>query len=332
MLSAGGKKPFFCKITFRAEISHSSSQVNMKSLPLTPADERPWASLLAITSGKSHRELPQQLANPHPTTAVSWGTWDGDTLVASFTACLIHLNCPQQSENPRIALAQAPVIHPRYDRQALYETVTQPVIESLRRQDVQAIFQVDHRPLWASLRQTPPGYQFLGRLYPYWGWLNERPTAVSLRLTTRCPAELTPIPPHTQITFMLDIEDVRERYCRVEEAYQFALWQEGAALKGLVVYKVTKHAFAPSVAHLVAVYGADTPRLLTRWLATMYDHGHRLIHTVTSPHAAVRHALRQHTQQINGRLSPAQHLLYAQPLQRYVSSHLLDLNHWNWVN
>lgn len=272
------------------------------------------------------------MANPHHNTAVSWGTWDGDTLVASFTACLVNLNCPHHTEKTRIALAQAPVIHPRYDRQTLYETVTQPVIESLRRQGVQAIFQVARRPVWASLRQTPPGYQLLGRLYPYWGWLNERPTAVSLPLTTRCPDELSPIPPHTQITFMLDIEDVRERYCRAEEPYEFAVCQQDGAMTGLVVYKVTKVAFAPSVAHLVAVYGADTSRLLTRWLATMHDQGHRLIHTVTSPHAAVRHALSQHTQHINSRLSPAQHLLYAQPLQRYVPPHLLDLNHWNWVN
>lgn len=316
-------------------IAHSRSQVNMKSLPLTQADYHAWVSLLAqSSSNKANIAQQQAVALGQTPTAVSWGTWAGEQLVATFTARLVSLSCPQRmGDAPRIALAQAPIIHPQYESETLYKLVTRPVIESLRRQGVQAIFQVEARPLWASWRATPPGYQLVGELRPYWGWLVHRPTAVSLlHLTSQCPDELAPLPPHTQISFSLDVADVRARYCAAREPYQFALHHEQGMVTGLVVYKTASYRLGLSGAHLVAVYGVDTQKLVTRWLATMYAQGHRLVQTTTNPHAAVRDALRQHTQQIGGRFRTHRQWLYAQPLQRYVPPRLFDQREWNWVN
>lgn len=304
----------------------------MKLLPLTPADYRPWASLLSLTTGQPYTTLRQRLASKRPDTAVTWGAWDGPSLVALFSARPMTLHWPQQSRSPRVALAQAPVIHPRYNQAELFKTVTQPVLESLRRQGVQAIFQFERRSVvWPWFHQAPPGYRFLGRLQPYWGWLSQRPTAVPLRVTTHCPDQLPPRRHAAQITFMLDIDDVRERYCAaLDETYHFAVCQKDAAVTGLVVYQLSR-AWGVSVAQLVAVYGQDVDTLLLRWLATMYDNGHRVIHTVTTPHAAVRQAVRQHTRRLGEQFSAEQYLLYAQPLQRYVPPVLLNLAQWNCI-
>ncbi|MCA9979776.1 MAG: hypothetical protein KDD89_03065 [Anaerolineales bacterium] len=304
----------------------------MKVLPLTPADHRPWAGLLSLTTGQPYTTLRQQLASQSPqNTAVSWGAWDGASLVALFSARPMTINGVQHQADMRIALAQTPVIHPKYDQEALYQTVTQPVVESLRLQGTQALFQVERRPLWASFRQAPRGYHLLGQLRPYWGWLSQRPDAPPLHVLHHCPDQLPVLRPHQQITFMVDIDEVRKRYCAaLDETYHFAVCQQNTAVTGLVVYKLSRH-FGLPMAQLVAVYGAELEKLIPRWLTTMYDQGQRLIYTMTTPNAAVRPALRQHTQRLGERLSAERYLLYAQPLQRYVPANLLDLKQWNWV-
>ena len=105
--------------------------------------------------------------------------------------------------------------------------------------------------------------------------------------------------------------------------YQVASYDHQA-----VVYRPFKWGVLSGVS-LLAVYGRDIESTMGRWLSAMWQDGVRYIHLLTSPHSAVRDALKQMAVTIQTPFCRTPYYLTAKPLVDEIDDRLFTFAHWD---
>ncbi len=307
----------------------------MEFRSLTLEDVAAWARLLAVSFERTQEQMEQLLRWFHGGfELVTWGAWDGDRLVAQYTARLLHLNVPGLGEPALAAMGLDMAVDPEYRGRGLLDAVARPVHDRLaERGCIAGVGFSSPGGLAVTRASRSYAYTVLGPMTSTAVFLSRPRYPRGLDLVDEWPAG--PIllgRPHPEfVSYAVSTDELRHRFGQHPfRRYGFGVWREGDAVRGIVVYRRTRLRGVPGAA-LLAVHGEDVPELLGRWGGEMRRHGCPAVHVVTSPASPLRARLGALGTAVAVPVSRNPYHLIARALRDDTPALLFDLRRWDCV-
>jgi GNAT superfamily N-acetyltransferase len=273
----------------------TSSTMDYRALTLD--DRAEWSRLLAVSFDRTSEQMGLLLDWFHAGfELVTWGAWDGDSLVAQYNCRLLQLQIPGRAEPALAGMGLNMAVDPAYRGRGLLDTVAGPVHEMITaRGCIAGVGFSSEGGLEVTRKSSSYAYHVLGPMVSSVVVLMGRHDGGMLRLTDDWPDGHLVVPPPDPrfVRYTVTADSIRHRFAEHPfRRYRFGSWHEGNTIRGVVVYRPVRLRGLPGVA-LLAAYGDDMPALLSSWAGAIQRTGVRLVHIVTSPASPLRDAVRE---------------------------------------
>ena len=307
----------------------------MEYRSLTLDDRAAWARLLAISFDRTPDQMEQLLLWFHRGfELVTWGAWDGDRLVAQYNCRLLRLHVPGLAEPAMAGMGLDMAVDPAYRGRGLLDTVAGPVHEMITARGCIAVVGFSSSGGLAVTRSSASyGYQVLGPMTSTMVVLSHLRYPGPVELSETWPDGDLQLPPGDEqfVRYAVTPGSIRHRFSEHPfRRYRFGAWRDGAALRGLVVYRPVRLRGVRGLA-LLAAYGDDIPALLAGWAGTVRRTGAPFVHVVTSPASPLHDALRVLGPRLRVPFSRSPYHLIARALRDDTPRVLFDLDRWDCV-
>ena len=307
----------------------------MEFAPLTLADCKPWAELLATAFERSPLQMERLLLWFHQGfKLIAWGAWDGTRLVAQYNCRLLELKLPGETQLLKAGMGLNMAVHPEYRGQGLLDKVARPVHESITEQGYMAGVGFSNvLGAKVSRKSSHYNYEVLGKMSSILIWLSRRHNCEPLTLTDKWPAKSLSLslPEDDYIHYAVTPESIRHRFNEHPfRQYRFGVWSVGEATQGIVIYRIIRSGPILGAA-LLAAYGEDLATLLRSWAGMICQEGVRFVHVLTSPNSPLRNLFRKIGTQVSLPYSRSPYYLIVRQLRNDTPSILFDLARWDCI-
>lgn len=298
---------------------------------LTPADYPDWAALLSVAFGRPHDEMAALLRwLPTVQPLVAYGAWLDGQLVAQYACALRQMRLGDQTL--RVGMSINMATHPDYRGRGLVKQVAAPVYAHLAAAGLCAGVGFSNAAgVRVDRHSKGYGYRVVGPMQALLALPARRRDPDALFFCEMLPA-LPPFAPREGLHFVADPHSLARRYAaHPSRRYRFGLWCEAGEVLGVVVDRPTRlrGIAAASLFDVQVTQGVPLAALLRRYLRAVPDA--HLIHAVTSPNAALRHALRANAFCWTLPRPRTPYFITAKPLNDTAPSALTDLSAWDAV-
>jgi hypothetical protein len=300
---------------------------------LTLADRTEWARLLAITFDRTPDQMERLLDWFHAGfPLVTWGAWDGNRLVAQYNCRLLELEVPGHAEPIPAGMGLNMAVDSEYRGRGLLNTVATPVHEEIARRGCVAGVGFSSVGGLAVTRSSGSyAYRVLGPMTSTVTLLVRRRDHDGLELTSTWPTGRIDLarPTGDLVRYPVSEASLRHRFAEHPfRQYTFGAWREGDVIRGLTVHRDIRLRGLPAVA-LLGAYGAELDELLVRWASAVRARGRAIVHTVTSPQATLRSAVRRLGPSVVVPISRQRYHLIARGLRDDAPAALFELDRWD---
>ncbi|MCP5094152.1 MAG: GNAT family N-acetyltransferase [Chloroflexi bacterium] len=292
-----------------------------------------WADLLAIAFNRHPVDMIELLSYLQTTNGLTaWGAWDGRHLIAQYSCMRHHIQLPQQTAPSMVGMSINMAVHPDYRGKGLVKQVSKPVYDCIKAEGAVAGVGFSNADGVKVDRYSKRyDYQILGKMRSIVAWVVRRPRAKPLTLRDEWSERpFTPKPTADTIQFNNTPTWIQQRFSQHPfRDYRFGFWEEkDGQLRGVVVYRPFKRGKLSGVSLLTA-WGDDSPQLLARWVAAIWQEGCRMIHMLSTPHSQLKNALMQTAVCIPLPYTRTPYYLTVKPLCDNLPDDLLDFTKWD---
>lgn len=307
----------------------------MRIAPLTQQDVMDWADLLAICFDRQSSDLVHLIGWLHRIgQMIAWGAWEDDQLVAQYSCLLRSIECCGERVYAGMSINMA--VHPDYRGQGLVKQLAEPVYQMVR--DCGGVIGLgfsNAQGVQVDRHSKSYGYRVIGQMEPLLGLLSS-PKQSTMQLTYSFPDlsrfSLSNTVKSDGISFSKTPLELYHRYeTHPFRRYQYGVWRNGDAVRGIVIYREIRVAGVPGVA-LLDTWGEDQHELLRRWGSTIRKESNAVfVQVLVTPNSLIKNALTAIMPLIRQPYSRNPYFCTVKPLLDEHPQSLFEFNRWQFT-
>ena len=307
----------------------------MEFKPLTLADCKPWADLLATAFERSPLQMEKLLLWFHRGFKLTaWGAWDAQRLVAQYNCRILELKLPKEAQLLKVGMGLNMAVHPEYRGQGLLDKVSRPVHEKITEEGcIAGVGFSNALGAKVSRKSSHYDYEVLGKMTSTLIWLSQRQEGEAMMLTDQWPSKPLSfsLPDDEYVRYAVTPDSIRHRFNdHPFRQYRFCVWSVGDLTQGIVIYRMIRS--GPILgASLLAIYSEDLETLLRNWAYNIRLTGVRFVHVLTSPASPLRNSFRNMGTSVSLSYSRSPYYLISRKLRYDTPSILFDLARWDCI-